>query len=131
MNTKAIGDISVSMALAALVKLGKSVLIPFGDKERYDLIFEDETGFRRVQCKTGHFKNGAVSFKTSSSYYHRGGTRKDYRGQADFFGVYCVENGKVYLIPVEESSNRETYLRVTPSLNNQIKRTRQAIHFEI
>jgi hypothetical protein len=43
--------------MAALLAAGKTVLIPFG-VQGYDLVFEDEDGFHRVQCKTAYMRNG-------------------------------------------------------------------------
>lgn len=103
MNTKDVGDVTVAMVLASLVKAGRAVLIPFGDNRRYDLVIEEDQCFKRIQCKTGHMmSNGSIRFSTCSSTFHRSGGRKmSYRGQADLFGVYCKETNKVYLVPVE------------------------------
>jgi hypothetical protein len=41
---------------------------------------------------------------TASSYYHHPNPKmpaKHYRGQIDFFGVYCVETGGVYFVPID------------------------------
>ena len=44
---------SEAVILAALVKLGKSVLIPSGE-ERYDLALDEGASWVRMQCKTRH-----------------------------------------------------------------------------
>jgi len=41
------------MVLAALVRRGFHVLIPFGEGQPYDLVIDLEPAFMRVQCKTG------------------------------------------------------------------------------
>ena len=61
-NSKSVGDITQSQVMAALLKHGKNVLMPFGDNCRYDLVVEQEGLFFRIQCKTGRMSRGAVVF---------------------------------------------------------------------
>ena len=127
MNTKDKGDVTEAMVLAQLVKDGIPVLTPFGDNQRYDLVAETEPGvFVRIQCKTGRLRDGVVSFSTCSSSLHRGGVAKSYHGEADAFGVYCPDNDKVYIVPVNETGNKKGTLRVTLTKNNQSKLVRLA-----
>jgi hypothetical protein len=131
-NSKSVGDITQSHVMAALLKSGKKILMPFGDNCRYDLVVEDSGRFIRIQCKTGKVSCGAVAFAVASSQYHRGGKRQDYRGQIDAFGVFCPENGKVYMIPIEDLPLvREAKLRLTPPKNLQVKGIRWAAKYEI
>lgn len=101
-NSKDIGENSEAQVLAALLKKGKTVLKPFGDNQRYDLVIDENGEFIRIQCKTGRYILGCIVFDTCSSAYHRGGKKKHYRGDADLFGVYCSKTDKVYIIPVED-----------------------------
>jgi len=131
-NSKSVGDITQSQVMAALLKHGKRVLMPFGDNFRYDLVVEENGRFTRIQCKTGKLKHGAIVFSVASSQYHRGGKRQDYRGQIDAFGVYCPDNEKVYIISIDELPLvREAKLRITPPKNSQAKGIRWAAEFEI
>ena len=101
---------------------GRKVLLPFGDNTRYDLVVENYGRFTRIQCKTGRMRRGAVVFAVASSQYHRGGKRQDYRGQADAFGVFCPDNEKIYIIPIEHLPlAREAKLRLTAPRNSQVK----------
>ena len=131
MNTKDVGDRTVAMVMAALVKTGRVLLIPFGDNRRYDLAVDDGGRLVRIQCKTGRLIGGSVSFPTASSYSHRGGVRRSYKGEADFFGVYCPQLDKVYFVPVDEVGEVEARLRVEPCKNNQTHRVRLASTYEI
>jgi hypothetical protein len=110
-------------------------LLPFADHRRYDLVFEDEKGhFFRVQCKTGWVTNGVLKFATSSvdSRSVKGRTlRKGYRGEIDFFGVYCPQTDKVYLVAVDEVPTIEAFLRLTNPRNNQTSKIRWASDYEI
>lgn len=83
--------------MLALADAGYNVLLPFGENLRYDLAIDDGTSLARVQCKTGRLSKGAVTFRTSSSYYHHpnpGTPSKPYQGQVDYFGVYCRETAR-------------------------------------
>lgn len=132
MNTKNIGEKSEGMCLAKFLQNGWVVLMPFGDNQRYDFVIDRGIGFERVQIKTGRIANGSIVFPTSSSTYHRsGGGRSGYRGQADLFGVYCPDNGQIYLVAVNDVGMRCVSLRVDASKNNQSKCIRWAKEFQI
>lgn len=91
--------------MAALLKRGKVVLRPFGDSQRYDLVIDEGDGrFVRVQVKTARMSRGGYSleFNTASSYAHRGGKRKGYKGAIDLFAVYSPDLDRVYLVPVDD-----------------------------
>ncbi len=130
-NTKAIGDVTEGSILASLLKMGKAVLLPFGENHRYDMVVEDGGKFVRIQCKTGRLRNGAVEFNTCSYHYHRGAKKKTYHGCADVFGVYCPDNGMSYLVPVDGVSDRMCRMRVDVPKNNQTKGIRLAKDYEI
>ncbi|MBB6049110.1 group I intron-associated PD-(D/E)XK endonuclease [Armatimonas rosea] len=131
MDTKAKGDRSVAMIMAAFIKKGMNVLIPFGDNCRYDLVTERDGIFSKIQCKSGRLKNGVVKFKTCSTYSHRNGGSRDYKGEVDFFGVYCFENEKIYLVPVNDVGIRMGVLRIDETKNCQTKFVRMANIYEM
>lgn len=138
-HPKIIGDRSTAYVLATLLEIFDHVLLPFGENSRYDLLVDTGSQFIRVQCKTGRLRKGSILFPAVSSYYHYPSAsrsavpdehrKRDYRGDADIFGVYCADNGKVYFVPVEEVGKAGN-LRVEQSLNNQVKRIRWAVHYE-
>jgi PD-(D/E)XK endonuclease len=138
-NPKAIGERSQAYITAKLLEVGYNVLIPYGDNTRYDLVIEDADGqFWRVQCKTGWVENdGAyIAFKTASSYYHTkaGRTshgRRDYRGQVEYFAVYCPDTGKVYPVPIDHVGTASANLRLLPTGNKQEKNVRWAKDYEL
>ncbi len=133
-DTKAVGDVSEAVILAELLKLKKSVLVPFGERHRYDLVIDEGGRFLRVQCKTGRVLGDALKFNTYSvvrdsktkKYVKRYYSEKD----IDFYGVYCPENKKSYLIPVGKVSRGEGSLCVTPGGRSE-KRGLLAASFEI
>jgi hypothetical protein len=118
-DPKCVGEISEAAILVELLKSGETILTPFGDNQRYDLVLDRDGTFVRVQCKTGILRNGVIKFNTCSSSSHRtNGGNRDYRGQADLFAVYCHETDKVYLIPVDDAPRTGMSLRVEPTANN-------------
>ncbi|HDN27657.1 MAG TPA: hypothetical protein ENG03_11295 [Thioploca sp.] len=129
-NPKKIGEKTEAKILSCLVDNDKVVLLPFGDNQRYDIVVEEKDGFKRIQCKTGRLKNGVVSFQTCSSSYHRNGKRHSYRGQIEYFGVFCHENGKCYFVPVNDVGIRSAKLRVERPANGQERNINWAKDYE-
>jgi hypothetical protein len=120
--------------MLALREAGFAISVPFGENTRYDLVLDDGEQLSRVQCKTGRLRQGAITFKTASSYYHHPNekpTQRHYRGQVDYFAVYCRETDGVYLIPIDGLPDEEASLRVTSPLNGQRKRIRLARDYQV
>ncbi len=138
-NKKALGERSQAIIIFRLLEAGYNILTPNGDNTRYDLVIEDAGGqFWRVQCKTGWVDSDGtyIQFKTASSYYQtKAGrtnqTKRDYRGQIDYFGVYCPETRGVYLIPVDHVGIASANLRLLPTANQQEKNVRWAKDYEL
>ncbi len=135
-NHKAIGERSEAIIMARLLEVGYSVLMPFGDNRRYDLVIEDADGhFWRIQCKTGWMDEGksVVIFATASSYNHTMKNKgwKNYKGQCEYFAVYCPENKGMYLVPVDQVGVTQAILRLAPTANNQGKNVRWAKDYEL
>jgi hypothetical protein len=119
--------------MGALVRRKRFVLVPLGENQRYDLVFEEDGRFMRVQCKTGRLINGAVLFNTVSTHGHRGKPSRNYLGQVEYFGVYCPQLEKTYLVPIEDvtETNNKLTLRVEPTRNGQGKKIRWASAYEL
>ena len=110
------------------------MLLPVGDHLRYDLAIDDHGTILRVQCKTGRLKNGVVRFDTCSidSRSQKGRcVRRNYRGEIELFGVYCPDNDKCYLVPVEKVGPNECRLRIDPPRNGQKTHLRWGEDYEI
>ena len=65
-NTSLTGEVCRTQIIAALTLQDKSVLLPLGDFQRYDLVVEDGGRFFRIQCKMGKLRNGAIHFHPCS-----------------------------------------------------------------
>jgi hypothetical protein len=133
-NTSLTGEVCRTQISTALALQGKIVLWPLGDFQRYDLVFDDGGRFYRVQCKMGRLANGAIQFHPCSvdSRSQKGTCiRKGYAGEVEFFGVYCPELKKCYLIPVEDVPITQCCLRFEPPRNRQKTRIRWAMSYEM
>ena len=118
------------MVLAALVRRGFDVLVPFGEGQPYDLAIDlDGATFIRVQCKTAWPQKGCLMFNPHATDHGRG--RQSYVGRADVFGVYFPPEESVYLVPVAAVTRFSGRLRLEPTRNNQKRRIRFAADFEI
>jgi hypothetical protein len=121
-DTSQKGLISHTAILNRLIQLEYEVLLPWADHLGYDMayyIVEEHRNFGffvpqeiqlvRIQCKTGRIaKDGSCfAFNTVSvSAGKRGNLKKGYAGKAEYFAVYLPENGKVYMIAVNEAPGR-------------------------
>jgi len=80
------------------------------------------TGFRSVN----------VALRKALDLYVNLRPAKHYRGQIDFFAVYCPETCGVYLIPIADVPvDSGASLRVDPPRNSQNKRIRFAADYQI
>jgi hypothetical protein len=133
-NTTQIGTATEGIVLAAILKAGKTVLLPFGDQQDYDLVMEDSGCFHRIQCKTGRLRQGSVQFNLYTMAQEAGTKRhirRHYGEKVDMYGVYCPETEKTYLVPRTEVGTALGVLRVVPPANNQVKNIRWAKDYEI
>jgi hypothetical protein len=137
MDTQRAGTVSELAVATRLMEVGYEVAKPYNAAAPYDLIFitESSNGWfrsahplvKRVQCKTARYverdslgTGGYLVFNGYSNGGKSGRGRSGYWGKADYFGVYCGELRKVYLLPVQAFPNgREIRLRVKASRNNQ------------
>jgi hypothetical protein len=136
-HPKLVGDRTTAQVLARLLEFYDSVFIPFGENQRYDLLVEDGDAFIGIQCKTGRLVKGSVIFNACSFTYHHPARQPTthymhhYRGQADYFGIYCAATDGVYLIRVDDVGVSKGSLRVDPTKNGQSKRVKWARHYEL
>lgn len=117
MNTKQIGDRTEAAVLSALLNVYPTVLLPFGDNQRFDMAFLDHDGsFFRVQCKTGRYQKGSINFNVVSMGTDRkAGERRTYQGEIDYFGVSCPDFNGIYLVPIADANGKSTCtMRVDP-----------------
>jgi PD-(D/E)XK endonuclease len=66
LTTNDIGERAQGVILAEVMKYGYTILLPFGEGRRYDMVIEKDHQFFRLQCKAGRYENGVVKFNTCS-----------------------------------------------------------------
>src|SRR5258708_1010032 len=134
-DTNSIGDISEAAIITRFLQLGYVVLSPYGGNQRYDLVIEDADGqFWRVQCKTARIQDNGTVVAFDTANHNVTGKKRDwlhYRGQCDYFAVYCERLHKVYLIQVDQVGTTCAVLRLTPRKNNQDKYILWAKDYEL
>lgn len=134
-HPKDIGDRSTLAIMAALQRLGYGIYTPFGENTRCDLVVEAGESLVRVQCKTGRLRRGAIEFALCSNYGHHRNPQtyaRDYHGQIDYFAVYCLQTGGVYLVPISDlPGRRQALLRYDPPRNRQRRGVRFAAQYEV
>jgi hypothetical protein len=134
MHTKTIGQITEAAVALSLLKPGKTVLTPYGENQRYDLVMEEVSGFKTIQCKTGRYQNGCIVFNLYSVVRDKE-TKKyvkhSYGASVDYYGVYCAELAKVFLVPSAKIGSIEGRLRIDHRLNEGGGLSLWAKEFEI
>lgn len=131
-NSKHIGNITELETMLAFVKLGFTVLTPYGDCERYDFVVDNKGTFIRVQCKTASSVDDGAAFRFSGRSSHKKAGKIVHhtytKEEIDYFVTYF--NGKCYLIPVEECGATKC-LRILPPKNEQAQRIVWAKNYEV
>lgn len=104
MNSKHKGSLAVAQCIAKLYQLGYEVLLPIGDRNSYDLAFDDGKKLYKVQVKfagkrsRGTHRAGLRITGGNQSYNYA----KKYKNDSfDYLFVYS-EEGKSYLISWSE-----------------------------
>jgi hypothetical protein len=128
-DTSSIGNKTEAIVLAALVHADYRPLLPFGGGHPYDIAFDEDRKLVRIQCKTGRLVKGAVIFPTAIMC--RSNSCRSYRGDVDYFGVYCPGTAQVYLVPIADVPDRGASLRVVLPRNGQVHGIRWAKDYVI
>ena len=117
MNTNTLGKITEIEVMSYILKKGYSVSTPFGDKDRYDQIWDINGELFRVQVKTCHLNTKtstkAIEFKTTGT--SNGKTTTYSKKDIDYFATFW--EGQVYVVPVEETSSKKI-LRFDSKVNS-------------
>ena len=115
MDTNQKGKLNELKVLSYIIEKGYSVSIPFGDKDRYDQIWDIKGKLYKVQIKTARWLDDEhTGFVFSCKSVSNGKAHKYTSEEIDYFAVY-FEN-KVYVIPVKECST-EKKLRFSSKTN--------------
>lgn len=104
MESQSKGDLTEAVVMTELKRREIPVSVPFGDNERYDLVFEVPDGrLFRAQVKTGRTCDGTVQFKGYSQHTNaQGHTYKPYTDGIDCFLIYSHDYERLFLVWVDE-----------------------------
>ena len=130
MNTNQVGTITELEVLLYMTKLGYTVSIPYGDKERYDQIWDINGKLIRVQIKTANSIDELESAILVYCYSTSNGKRHKYtKDEIDYFATYW--KNKVYLIPVEQCSTQKILRFSAPNTITNLKVVNWAKDYEV
>lgn len=130
-NTKDKGDLAEVMVLADLMKQGFKLSVPVGDNSRYDLIVDRGDKLERVQVKYIESDHEVVRINGRSNVFKAGRTFTETKystSDIDWLAAYDKSTDRCYYVSALELGEGMTQvaLRLKPSRNNQVKRTRDA-----
>lgn len=103
-NSKHKGSMAVAACIAKLYSLGYEVLIPLGDRNSYDLVFDDGYKLHRVQVKyAGHTSKGKciAGLRITGGNQSYNYAKKYIDNSFDFLYILTSDN-KEYLIKWKE-----------------------------
>ena len=122
------GNVAELKIAAEAARLGIQVLRPMTEHERYDLAFEIDGEFKRVQCKHASRKGEVIIVRFVTNRRGPDGfIRTRYTAdEIDAIAAYCPEVDECYYLPMEVFGGAASlYLRLSPARNGQ----RAALNF--
>lgn len=132
-DTKLIGNIAELEVLNYVTKLGYQVSLPFGDRARYDQIWDVKGKLLKVQIKNAKLHQSGdyitVSCKSSNRKDGKLVNRRYTEDEIDFLATF--HNNRCYLIPVNQLPNRVKNLRFTSPANGQQENISWAEDYEV
>jgi PD-(D/E)XK endonuclease len=132
LNRKAKGDLAELKVATDLVARGYKLALPYGEDWDYDLIVcRDGETLERVQVKYGRSDGCKLIVRTRSQSLTNGKVRRTKRytsATIDWLAVYDAVRDEIFYIPAAQlgSGMNEMTLRLTPSLNGQLRGVRNA-----
>ena len=133
MTTDQKGNIAEQAVVFHATRLGIDVYRPVGEGGRYDMLFDLDRRFVRVQCKWAPRHGEVIIVRCYSSRRNRSGVvRRIYAAdEIDAFAAYCPDTERCYFLPYEPlAERRQIMLRIGDPKNNQRQRINWAKDFE-
>lgn len=130
MTTNSVSNVSESVIMAAYLKEGFEVSIPFGNGCAYDLVVDVGSRLFKIQIKTGWHCKGCLVYKgrrriKDSTHNAMRRYRED---EVDFFAIYYPPTDNIYVMPSSLVTG-DCRLRLDPVLNGQQKLIRWAADY--
>lgn len=106
------GDLCESIAISYYIGKGFTVSKPINHSSDYDLIVDDGTSLKRVECKSSRYKHSntsySVALRTSGGNSSWNGVVKRLsHNTSDLIFIYTID-GNIYEIPTVILSGRNT-----------------------
>ena len=105
-DTKAKGDIAEQSVLLMALKLSWNVLKPVGDRLPYDMVFEIDNKFCRIQVKSAWFResSGRWHVETRRTKTNRKEMKREYysSNDVDFVIIHADELNVFWIMPINE-----------------------------
>jgi len=131
-DTKIIGNITEIEVMLYITKLGHQVSIPYGDRARYDQIWDINGKLIKVQVKTSHKDDEntiSINCHTTNRAESKTKNRRYTKDEIDCIAT-CYE-GKCYLIHINEVPSRCIKLRFNKTNNFQNQGVHYASDYEV
>ena len=123
MSSKMIGDITELEVMTYVTRLGIIVSTPFGDRARYDQIWDYDGILIKVQVKTAisHDDGESIEIYCRSNTKIGGKIRYSSYTENEIDCIATYWNNRCYVIPVKECGSTMKKLRFSEARNGQIK----------
>ncbi|MBQ8619116.1 MAG: hypothetical protein IJ418_16640 [Clostridia bacterium] len=113
-----------------MTKLGCTISLPWGSKDRYDQIWDVDGRLIRVQIKTARAADDQHSGIIFNCYTVSNGTKHFYsKNEIDYFATYW--NEKVYLVPIDECSCQKNLRFFSTSKYTNLSAVNWASDYEV
>ena len=127
--TKDKGDMGLGFVIADLISKGIQVALPISEHLPFDLIAisegnELETVSVKYRTLDG-FRDISMSFRSTYADSFGSHVRKHDKTSYDSVAIYCPDTKLCYYMNVSDfKDNTFVYLRITPTINRQVKNIR-------
>lgn len=104
MNSQTKGDTAELRVAAELRSYGYTVLIPFSENEKYDLVVDTGDALKRVQVKHAPHVDGSIVVRCYTSNSSKTGNNRTIYKEEEIDGIaaYCTETNDYFWIPFDE-----------------------------
>lgn len=125
MNTKLKGDIAEQATILFALKKGWNVLKPLGDRLPYDLVFDIDGEFVKIQVKSAWFDNNRKNYvvDTRRTKTNRRKMLREVYTLSDFdFAIIYIEDLNIfYVFPVKDFISYGSEIHLVESEKRQRK----------
>jgi len=119
------GNLGISKVISKILEKGYIPLTPFGENNRYDLVYEKNSKFIKVQVKSVSLKkNNTLRVKLHSVNFNQHGSHRNHYGlnEIDEMWVYNPDKDVVFHFSLSEFIGKHgVTFRFDKTKNNQSK----------